>query len=249
VNSGAMDRLDPHKLPRHLAIIMDGNGRWARKRLLNRVSGHEAGAESVREVVRCCRELGIAHLTLYAFSKENWQRPATEVNALWRLLKRFIHSELPDLIDKQIRMRHLGDPEGIPADVWTELQSAIERTASFDQLSVNLALNYGGRHEIVRAAANFARDLAAGRASVDRLTPETFSAYLYTGDIPDPDLLIRTSGECRISNFLLWQLAYTEIYFTDTLWPDFRRRQLLDALVDYQGRERRFGKTSEQVQD
>ncbi len=243
-----MQRLDPSKLPRHVAIIMDGNGRWARRRFMNRISGHEAGAESVREVVRCCRELEIPYLTLYAFSKENWQRPQSEVSALWHLLKRFIRAELPELIDKEIRLVHLGDIDGIPPEVANEFLAAVERTAGFNRLTVNLALNYGGRHEIVRAAKRFAQDVEVGKFTAGELTPELFADYLFTRGVPDPDLLIRTSGECRISNFLLWQLAYTEIYISDVLWPDFRRSQFIDALLDYQGRERRFGKVSEQVQ-
>jgi len=242
-----MHRLDPQKLPRHVAVIMDGNGRWAQKRLLNRVAGHEAGAESVRAVVRSCREIGIPYLTLYAFSKENWQRPRTEVEALWRLLKRFIRSELPELMEREIRVCHLGDAEGIPEDVLREVQNAVAQTASFRALTVNLALNYGGRHEIVRAARLLMEAVHHGTRRPEDLTPELFATYLFTADIPDPDLLIRTSGECRISNFLLWQLAYTELYITATLWPDFREEQFIEAVREYQRRERRFGKTGEQI--
>lgn len=235
------------RLPRHVAVIMDGNGRWAQKRLLNRIVGHEEGANSVREVVRCCRKLGIPYLTLYSFSKENWQRPEAEVKGLWNLLKRFMKSELPELIDKQIRLVHLGDSEGIPEDVLVELHQAMEQTAAFDKLVVCLALNYGGRQEITRAAKRFAADVLAQKVVLDDLDPDLFSTYLFTDQIPDPDLVIRTGGEHRISNFLLWQLAYAELYVTDTLWPDFREDDLMEALRDYQGRERRFGKTSEQI--
>ncbi len=235
------------RLPRHVAVIMDGNGRWAQKRLLNRIVGHEEGANSVREVVRCCRKLGIPYLTLYSFSKENWQRPEAEVKGLWNLLKRFMKSELPELIDKQIRLVHLGDSEGIPADVLIELHQTMEQTAAFDKLVVCLALNYGGRQEITRAAKRFAADVLAQKVVLDDLDPDLFSTYLFTDQIPDPDLVIRTGGEHRISNFLLWQLAYAELYVTDTLWPDFREDDLMEALRDYQGRERRFGKTSEQI--
>ena len=235
------------RLPRHVAVIMDGNGRWAQKRLLNRIVGHEEGANSVREVVRCCRKLGIPYLTLYSFSKENWQRPEAEVKGLWNLLKRFMKSELPELIDKQIRLLHLGDSEGIPEDVLAELHQTMERTAAFDKLVVCLALNYGGRQEITRAVKRFAADVLAQRVALDDLDPDLFSTYLFTDEIPDPDLVIRTGGEHRISNFLLWQLAYAELYVTDTLWPDFREDDLMEALRDYQGRERRFGKTSEQI--
>ena len=242
-----MDRLDPNRLPRHVAIIMDGNGRWAKKRLLNRVAGHEEGAESVRAVIEAARRIGIPHLTLYAFSEENWQRPKHEVQALWQLLRRFIRSERPKLLENRIRVRHFGDPEGIPEDVYAEFASLIRETAGFDKLTVNLALNYGGRQEILRAAALFAEDVRAGRCSPWDLTQQTFEKYLFTADTPELDLLIRTSGECRVSNFLLCQLAYAEIYITENLWPDFREPQFIEALLDYQRRERRFGKTSEQL--
>jgi len=241
-----MDRLDRNRLPRHIGIIMDGNGRWARKRLLNRISGHEEGSNSVREVVRCCRKLGVPYLTLYAFSKENWQRPQREIMALWQLLKRFLKSELPELMEKEIRLCHLGDYDGIPGDVLRELRSVVARTAKFEKLVLNLAINYGARQEIVRASKLFAADVASGRRRPDDLSPELFSQYLFTEHLPDPDLVIRTSGECRVSNFLLWQLAYAELYITDVLWPDFKEPQFIDALIDYQKRERRFGKTGEQ---
>jgi undecaprenyl diphosphate synthase len=228
---------------------MDGNGRWAKRRLRNRLVGHEEGANSVREVVRCCRELGIPYLTLYAFSKENWQRPKSEVQGLWYLLHRFLKSELPELLDKEIRLCHIGDPEGIPQDVIQALQSAELQTARFDKLLVNLAINYGGRQEILRAAGLFADDVRKGKYHPEDASPEIFSQYLFTAQIPDPDLIIRTGGEQRISNFLLWQLAYSEIYVTKVLWPDFRESEFIDALRDYQSRERRFGKTSEQVKE
>ena len=243
------DDLDFDQVPRHVAIIMDGNGRWAKKRLRNRLLGHEEGAGSVREIVRCCREWGIRYLTLYAFSKENWQRPAAEVMGLWHLLKRFLKSELPELIDKQIRLCHLGDPDGIPADVMAALQQAQTQTAHFDQLTLNLALNYGARQEIVRAAARFAADVRSGGVQPGELTSDLFSRYLFTAQLPDPDLVIRTGGEHRVSNFLLWQLAYAEIYVTNVLWPDFREAEFLEALRDYAHRERRFGKTSEQIRE
>jgi undecaprenyl diphosphate synthase len=241
-----MNQLDLDKLPRHIAVIMDGNGRWAQERLRNRVFGHEAGADSVRDVVSCCRKLKIPYLTLYAFSKENWGRPESEIKALWLLLKRFMKSELPELIKNEIRVCHLGDFEGMPDDVVEELKHIIDRTATFDKLVVSLAVNYGGRHEIVRAARLFASDVQQELHKPEDLDLGLFSEYLFTKEIPDPDLLIRTSGELRISNFLLWQLAYTEIYITDTLWPDFREPEFIEALRDYQLRERRFGKTGEQ---
>ncbi len=242
-----MQSLDPHKLPQHLAIIMDGNGRWARARMRNRIFGHEEGANSVKEVARCCLKLGIPCLTLYSFSKENWQRPKTEVNALWNLLERFLKSELNELIEKEIRLIHLGDREALPEHVLRRLDEAIAATASFTKLRLSLALNYGGRQEILRAARLFAEDVQAGRLQTHELTQEIFSGYLFTAELPDPDLIIRTGGEYRISNFLLWQLAYAEIYTTEVLWPDFREPELERALVDYQHRERRFGKTSAQV--
>jgi undecaprenyl diphosphate synthase len=244
-----MRQFDRSQLPRHVAIIMDGNGRWARKRMRTRIFGHEEGANSVRDIVRCCRELGIPYLTLYAFSKENWQRPEGEVRALWDLLKRFLKSELKELLEKEIRVRHLGDLEGIPRDVLQELQSVVARTAQFDKLVVNLAVNYGGRQEIVRAARLFAADVERGRYRPDELSSVLFSEYLFTSECPDPELVIRTGGEHRVSNFLLWQLAYSELYITDVFWPDFREAEFIDALSDYLHRERRFGKTSEQIRN
>jgi undecaprenyl diphosphate synthase len=243
-----MRQIDHDHLPRHVAIIMDGNGRWAKAKLRNRIFGHEEGAKSVRDVVRCCRRLGIPNLTLYAFSKENWQRPETEVMALWELLRRFLESELHELIEKEIRLCHVGDLQNIPPNVLEKFQQAIAQTAHCDKLVLNLAVNYGGRQEIVRASKLFAEDVLNGNCRPEDLSPELFSRYLFSAHAPDPDLMIRTGGERRISNFLLWQLAYTELYFTPILWPDFRENDFLDALADYQKRERRFGKTSEQVQ-
>ena len=242
-----MHQLDTSQLPRHVAVIMDGNGRWAKRRFLNRIVGHEEGANSVRAVVRCCRELGIPYLTLYAFSKENWQRPESEVNALWHLLKRFLVSELAELIDKEIRLIHIGDLDGIPADVVKELLHVIEQTKHLQGMVVSLAVNYGGRQEIERAARFFASDVKKGKYLPEDLTSELFSSYLFTRELPDPDLVIRTSGEHRVSNFLLWQLAYAELYVTDVLWPDFREDEFLQALRDYQRRERRFGGYLEQI--
>jgi undecaprenyl diphosphate synthase len=242
-----MQQLDPNRLPRHVAVIMDGNGRWAKQKLRHRIFGHEEGTNSVREIVRCCRELEIPYLTLYAFSKENWQRPVAEVTALWHLLKRFLKSELPELNDKRIRLCHLGDAEGIPADVLTELRAAMTQTAHFDTLTLSLAINYGGRQEIVRAAQRFANEVAAGKLQPENLSSELFSRFLFTSALPAPDLVIRTGGEYRVSNFLLWQLAYAELYITKVLWPDFRESDFMNALREYQRRERRFGKTSEQT--
>jgi undecaprenyl diphosphate synthase len=242
-----MDQLDAQRLPRHVAIIMDGNGRWARKRLLNRIAGHQEGSNSVRAVVRKCRELNIPYLTLYAFSKENWQRPSIEIAALWQLLKQFLKSELPEMMEYGIRLHHLGDLIDIPEDVVNGLRKVMTQTSRNTELHLNLAINYGGRDELLRAAKLFAQEVQAGKLLPEDLTQERFAEYLFTRSFPEPDLLIRTSGEHRISNFLLWQLAYTEIYFTDVLWPDFREAEFIDALRDYQSRERRFGKTSEQL--
>lgn len=242
-----MHSLTPDNLPRHVAIIMDGNGRWAQKRLLNRIVGHEEGATSVREVVRSCRKLGIRYLTLYAFSKENWQRPQTEVSALWQLLKRFLRSERAELLEKEIRLCHVGDRDGIPADVVQLLQEVIAQTAHCDKLILSLAINYGGRQEIIRAAQQFAARVRQGLCEPSDLSSDSFSQYLFTSQMPDPDLVIRTSGEFRVSNFLLWQIAYAEFYITEVLWPDFREAQFLEALHAFQHRERRFGKTGEQI--
>ncbi len=237
------------RLPRHVAIIMDGNGRWAKQRFRRRIMGHEEGANSVRDVVQCCHRLGISYLTLYSFSKENWQRPESEVSGLWHLLQKFLRSELQEMVEKEIRLCHWGDVEGIPPDVLADLDHAVRVTAGYSRLVVSLALNYGGRQEIVRAARLIARDVLAGRLGPEDLNPDVFSTYLFSAGFPDPDLIIRTGGEHRLSNFLLWQLAYSEIYVTPTLWPDFREAEFLMALEDYGRRERRFGKTSEQVVD
>jgi undecaprenyl diphosphate synthase len=242
-----MLELDLNHLPQHVAVIMDGNGRWARQKLRTRIYGHQRGAESVRDIVRCCRKLGIPYLTLYAFSKENWKRPEREVRALWGLLERFLKSELPVLIEKEIRFCHVGDVEDIPDSVLKNLRNAEEKTASFDKLVLSLAINYGGRQEIVRAAKLMLADVLNGRNAIGRISEEVLSKYLHTADYPDPDLVIRTGGEIRVSNFLLWQIAYAELYFTEVLWPDFREPNFLEALKDFQTRERRYGRTGEQV--
>jgi len=225
------------QLPAHIAIIMDGNGRWAAQRHLPRVEGHRAGIDSVRDVVETSARLGIEVLTLYAFSVENWKRPRAEVNTLMMLLKRYIRLELSTLLQNNIRFHVIGRPEELPPDVQDELEIGIAKTAANTGMLFNIALNYGGRAEIVDAAR---RAIASGIAP-DDLDEARFSSLLYTAGQPDPDLLIRTSGEMRISNFLLWQIAYSEIWVTETLWPDFRRRDLLDAVVAYQKRERRYG--------
>ena len=222
---------------------MDGNGRWAKKRALNRIRGHREGAESVRDIVRACREMGIEVLTLYAFSTENWQRPRQEISALMSLLKEFLRSELAEMMENGIRLNTIGQIERVPDHVLTVLRQVMDETGKNPGMILNLALSYGGRDEIVAAARKVAAEVQAGRLQAEEITKEVFSKYLYTEGMPEPDLLIRTSGEMRISNFLLWQIAYTEIYVTDTLWPDFRREELIRILHDYQKRERRFGVT------
>lgn len=233
--------------PRHIAIIMDGNGRWAKKRFLNRIRGHQEGAESVRDIVRACREIGIGVLTLYAFSTENWQRPRQEISALMSLLKGFLRSELAEMMKNSIRLNAIGQIERFPDDVVKVLHEVMAMTRKNRGMILNLALSYGGRDEIVAAARNIAAEVRAGRLQPEEITEAVFSNYLYTQGMPEPDLLIRTSGEMRISNFLLWQIAYTEICITNTLWPDFRREELIEILHDYQKRERRFGITGDQL--
>ena len=228
-------------------MIMDGNGRWAKKRSLNRIRGHRDGAESVRDIVRACREMGIEVLTLYAFSTENWQRPQQETSVLMSLLKDFLRSELSEMMESGIRLKAIGQVERFPGDVVKVLLEVVDRTRENSGMILNLALSYGGRDEIVRAAGRIAAEVRVGRLQPEEITEEVFSNYLYTQGLPDPDLLIRTSGEVRISNFLLWQIAYTEIYVTNTLWPDFRREELIQILHDYQKRERRFGVTGDQI--
>ncbi len=228
-------------LPRHVAVIMDGNGRWARRQRKPRIVGHREGMKSVRAVIEAAGDLGIPWLTLFAFSQENWKRPASEVEALMTLLRRYIDSERRELTEKGIRVTAIGQLDRLSAPVRRELDRLIDDTAGGTRLTVTLALSYGGRAEILEAARRAARDAAAGRLDPDQLDEERFASFLHTADMPDPDLLIRTSGEMRISNFLLWQIAYTELYVTEILWPDFDRRAFLDAISAYQERERRFG--------
>ncbi|MGQ9687192.1 MAG: isoprenyl transferase [Desulfobaccales bacterium] len=240
--------LDYQRLPRHVAIIMDGNGRWAKRRGLRRVRGHMAGAESVRVVVRLARRLGIEYLTLYTFSEENWQRPKGEIKALMNLLLRYLRQELLEMQENQIALRALGDLQRLPENVRRELQRTEAATREGARMTLSLALSYGGRSEIVQAARSLAADVQAGRRQPEDITPESFAGRLFTAGMPDPDLLIRTSGEYRLSNFLLWQSAYTELYITDTLWPDFREEAFIKALLEYQQRNRRFGLTQEQLE-
>jgi undecaprenyl diphosphate synthase len=238
------NRIDPKRLPRHIAVIMDGNGRWAKKQFLPRAAGHRAGVESVRSTIEACSRLEIDALTLYAFSVENWKRPKDEVNTLWSLLLRYLRQELDSLTENGVRLKVIGRTAELPAEVQTELASAVARTAANTGLTLTVALNYGGRSEIVDAVN---QAIAEARSEGDdvRVDESSFEKYLYTVGLPDPDLLIRTSGEVRVSNFLLWQIAYTEIWVTDKLWPDFREADLLEAILDFQGRERRFGGLSD----
>ena len=235
---------DPAHPPAHVAIIMDGNGRWAKKRLFNRVKGHEQGSETVRTIVRCCRQLGIPCLTLFAFSTENWQRPKPEIAALMGLLKRFLVTERQELMENQIRLSAIGEIERLPEAVRTALAETMEATRHNTAMRLNLALSYGARAEILRMVRHVARSAAEGTLSPDDITEATVREHLFTRDLPDPDLLIRTSGEMRVSNFLLWQIAYAEIFVTDTLWPDFTKEEFLDILTAFQRRERRFGRVT-----
>jgi undecaprenyl diphosphate synthase len=236
-------------LPNHIAIIMDGNGRWARKKGNPRVFGHKNGVAAVRDTVESCAELGIGYLTLYAFSTENWNRPRTEVDALMTLLLTTINKETKTLLDNNVRLLAIGDLDSLPKKVAKQLQEAIDKTKDNTGLKLVLALSYSSRWEILNAVKNIVEKANRNELSPDDIDNNTFSGFLTTKDIPDPELLIRTSGETRISNFLLWQLAYTEMYFTETLWPDFRKEHLYSAIADYQCRERRFGKTSDQISE
>ena len=231
-------------IPRHVAIIMDGNGRWARERLLPRPVGHRSGMKSVREVVEGAVQLGIEHLSLFAFSRENWQRPATEVGALMSLLEEYIAREVEELSRRGVRVRVLGELERLTPAAAAAVERVVAETAHNDRLNLNLFISYGGRAELARAARLLAADVAAGRLEPEDVTEEALARRLYTADMPDPDLLIRTSGEQRVSNFLLWQIAYAELFISPVLWPDFGRRELFEAVVAFQGRERRFGRVS-----
>ena len=231
-------RLDFSRIPRHVAVIMDGNGRWARERGLTRIEGHRAGSDSVSEIVEASARLGIKVLSLFAFSKENWKRPRQEVSRLWALLKDYLKKDGRILSENNLRLMVIGQRDGIPLAVRGELERLEAATRDNRRMTVALALNYGGRAEIVDAVKAVLRD---GTSDPEALNEDTFARYLYTASLPDPDLLIRTSGEMRVSNFLLWQIAYAEIWITPVLWPDFRKRHLLEALCEYQTRERRFG--------
>ena len=228
-------------IPVHVAVIMDGNGRWASQRNLPRIAGHSAGAKSVEEVIKAAKESGVKILTLYAFSTENWKRPKREVDALFKLLENYIDSQTDILIKNDIKLSVIGRIGGLPDSVGRKLKSAIDKTKSGSTLLLNLALNYGARTEIVDAVRAVAKDCASGKVNPDEIDEKIFSGYLYTKDLPDPDLLIRTSGEMRLSNFLLWQLSYSELYISKKLWPDFKKGDFIEALNEYQNRQRRYG--------
>jgi undecaprenyl diphosphate synthase len=241
-----MVQIDPCELPRHIGVIMDGNGRWAQKRGKKRTAGHRAGAQAVRRVVRTCRKLSIENLTLYAFSAQNWGRPEEEIAALMDLLGQFIIDEWQEIMDRDIRVMHLGDLRRIPALVRERFRKLIAASKHNKSMTLALALNYGAREELVRAAKNLVRRASKGKLEACQVTEELLSRSLYTCDLPDPDLIIRTGGESRVSNFLLWQSAYAELFFSEILWPDFKKEHLISAIFDFQQRRRRFGLTDEQ---
>ena len=228
-------------VPRHIAVIMDGNGRWAKARGLPRRAGHRAGAETVREAVETCQEFGVKYLTLYAFSAQNWNRPKTEVAALMLLLHQFLRTKLKDMMDKNVRFNAIGDLDQLPGNVRRELDAVIEKTARNTSITLTLALSYGSREELTRATRIIAEQVAAGTLDPAAITPDLLASHLYTSDLPDPCLLIRTSGELRLSNFLLWQLSYSEFFVSEKCWPDFRRSQFAEAIATFGNRERRFG--------
>jgi undecaprenyl diphosphate synthase len=245
VSSAVTPSLDQLRLPRHVAVIMDGNGRWAQQRGLTRVEGHRRGKDSVRAIVEASRRLGIEYLSLFAFSTENWHRPRREVNALLGLLRRYLRTELGKMMKNEIRLLVIGDTKRLPETLQADLRATVAATKNNTRMTVVLAVSYGGREEIVQAARALACDVRDGRVDPERIDEGTFGGYLASAGIPDPDLLIRTSGEMRVSNFFLWQLAYCEIYITPVLWPDFREKQFIAALEHYQQRERRFGRVIE----
>ncbi|MFN4131547.1 MAG: isoprenyl transferase [Caldimicrobium sp.] len=237
--------LNSYKLPRHVAIIMDGNGRWAKKQGLPRIFGHKKGAEVAKKIIIKARELGLPYLTLFAFSKENWQRPTEEVSALLSLLLEYLDSELPTMVEKEIRFKVIGDREDFPTHLIDKILEVEEKTAHFQKMTLVLALSYSGRAEILRAVKEIAKKVKKGEIQPEDIEENLFRTFFYFPELPDPDLLIRTSGELRVSNFLLYQLAYTEFYFTETFWPEFTEEEFLKALASYQKRERRFGKIYE----
>ena len=240
-DSGLLSQVDFARLPKHIAIIMDGNGRWARRRRLPRIAGHRAGAQAVRDAVEICSQLGVKALTLYAFSTENWKRPRTEIDTLMELLREYLRKELAEIHRNNIRLQILGRYEQLPFAVQQDLEDALRQTAGNTGMVLNVALNYSARTELVDAFNSILKNLRQKGGREPEVTEQTISDHLYTRGLPDPDLLIRTSGEMRVSNFLLWQIAYAEIWVTDTCWPDFTRRHLLQAILDFQKRERRYG--------
>lgn len=241
------DQINIERLPQHIAIIMDGNGRWAKEHGKQRIFGHQRGVQSVREVSEACAKLGVKYLTLYAFSTENWNRPLAEVTGLMTLFAQTIKKEVDTFVKNDIRLNAIGDLERLPESNYKMLKDTVDATKDNKRMTLTLALSYSGRWDLMQASRRMAADAAAGILKPEEITQETINNYLSTAGIPDPELLIRTSGEERISNFLLWQLAYSELYFTPKYWPDFHEAELYEALLNYQGRERRFGKTSEQV--
>ncbi|MBC9796669.1 isoprenyl transferase [Sinomicrobium weinanense] len=241
------DAIDKERLPKHIAVIMDGNGRWAKQRGKTRVFGHEKGAGAVREIVEGCAELGVENLTLYAFSTENWKRPRLEVETLMKLLVTSLRKELKTLNDNNIKLRTIGKMEQLPRTVSRKLKEVIEKTENNDRMTLTIALSYGSREELKNAVQEISFKVKNNIISARDIDETVINEHLYTQNLPDVDLLIRTSGELRVSNFLLWQIAYAELYFTETLWPDFNKEKLYEAILNYQNRERRFGKTSEQL--
>ncbi len=244
---GMKEKLDHNNLPHHIAVIMDGNGRWAKKKGAERIFGHQSAIKSVREITECCAELGVSYLTLYAFSTENWKRPKLEVDGLMRLLVSSLKKEIKTLQKNQVRLSAVGDLGNLPRVCQKELLEAMEVTRENTKVQLTLALSYSGRWELIQAIKKMVSAAKEGKLEVNDIDENMLASYLVTKGIPDPELLIRTSGEMRISNFLLWQIAYTELFFTDVLWPDFRKEHLYQALLAYQSRERRFGRISEQV--
>lgn len=242
-----LKNIDPNNIPQHVAIIMDGNGRWAKQKGKIRIFGHRTAIKAVRQTVECAAEIGIKYLTLYAFSTENWNRPVKEVNALMDLLVNSLKKELPTLNKNEIRLVSIGDRSKLPKDCDAKLQETIEATKNNGHMTLNLALSYSARWEILEAIQSLVEKVKLGTLNPEDISEEVLSNHLCTAGMPDPELMIRTSGEHRISNFLLWQLAYSELYFTDVLWPDFKKENLVEAILDYQSRERRFGLTGEQV--
>ncbi len=236
------------EIPIHIAIIMDGNGRWARKRGLPRAAGHKRGVDTVKDMVKACAQIGVKYLTLYTFSTENWNRPKDEVSTLMQLLVRTLRKEVNELNENDVKLTTIGNMEALPIEVQNELRDSIQKTRNNKKMTLNLALSYSGRWELLKAIKDISLQVADGNLKADDISEECVSSYLDTKNIPDPDLLIRTSGEFRVSNFLLWQIAYTEFFISDVYWPEFKRKDLYQAIKNFQGRERRFGKVSEQIQ-